>query len=302
MTEQKKQVYPVVDIIKLLFAFLIVLMHAELLNPSIVIEYRLQITVFALIVPFFFVSAGFFLGKRIDGTNDNIQIIKITLIRYLKLYLIFGGWYLTVNLLKAGLIDKDKQTIIHLFHQLIVETPGGGIWFVYTLVWCVLILYAIKGNKSKCIIIWLVFATIYLLGAYFFSKQLDNSEVRRIYNMMFLSEHNLMFYGVFFFGGFLLGANSIYERIKKWKYIYILIIVIYLLFGLLLYDWNDLFQVVVFSIMKAASVFSLFGLAILKSDDTSINISIIRKISTVLYFTHWNFIYVVIFLRERVEL
>lgn len=48
----KKNIYQWIDVFKLIFATLIILMHADMLNGK-GFELRIQTTVFALAVPFF---------------------------------------------------------------------------------------------------------------------------------------------------------------------------------------------------------------------------------------------------------
>ena len=99
-----------IDLCKFVFAVMIVLMHADLLS-GIRNGYRIQITLFALAVPFFFVTSGYFLGlklNKVDNTLDQKVIVKSSLKRFLRLYLLFGGWYFICDVIKTVAISHNK--------------------------------------------------------------------------------------------------------------------------------------------------------------------------------------------------
>ena len=303
----KREYYPVIDVCKFIFAIMIVLMHADLLDQNINVAYRLQITVFALIVPYFFVSSGFFIGsKNGNDFNKNLNNIIKSGKRYIRLYLIFGGWYFFINLLKTAILDHDLiHSILPSLHKLLVETPGGGIWFVYTLIWCVGILFFCykTHNPDKSILISAIFCFfLFLFGAFLFAKPFNDSFIRKAYDKVLLSEHNVLFYGIYFFVGYLVGLKCfVKNEIKLLRLLMGMIVVTYIIYGLFFYDWNNVLTSVFFSLFKLVATLSIFVLALhFKSKTPQTNF--IRKMSTVIYFTHWNIIYVEILLKNLVSI
>ena len=294
--------YPLIDIIKFVFAIMIVLMHADFLDQTIVVEYRIQITVFALIVPFFFVASGFFIGVKFgDDVEENNKIITTSLKRYVRLFAIFGGWYFVINILKSIIIDHDLiKNLPHIIHQLLVETPGGGIWYVYTLIWCVVILYFCNKASSfdKNIKITLVvFFILFLFGAFFFARPLKETPVRELYDRVLLTDRNVLFYGIYFFSGFMV-SRCCFKRNAMRVIFLISVVVFFIIYGLLFYDWNSIPESIVFAILKLLAVLAIFLLG-LQLDSANLHTKQVRQMSTVIYFTHWNFIYFVVFAKNH---
>ncbi|WP_295093491.1 acyltransferase family protein [Ruminococcus sp.] len=308
----KNKSYPLIDLFKLVFACMVVVLHAELLNPKVELEYRIQITIFALIVPFFFVCSGFFLGGK-NSKLDNSEIINKTIIKalkkYLKLYLLWGGWYFCLNLIKMVLIDKQLiKKLPFYIHQLLVEGSGGGTWYLYTLIWCVgilLLLHMIKDSKA----LWALSAILillYVLGPLLFSEYFKTCKVCTLYKSIFISDKNIFFFGMYFFCGYLLGYYDILkfmQSIKKRIIIYIVIFyeIAYFLYGLLLYDYHSYIHLLVFPVLKAVAVFLLFILGLYNGSD-KYNNYLIRKLSTVVYFTHWTFVLAIMYINSYLSL
>lgn len=51
-----------IDLFKFIFSLMIVAMHANMLNPDNPLQYKIQLTVFSLAVPYFFICTGYFAG------------------------------------------------------------------------------------------------------------------------------------------------------------------------------------------------------------------------------------------------
>lgn len=71
-----KREYPGIDLLKFVFSLMIVAMHANILNPEIQFQYKLQLTVFALAVPFFFMSTGYFCFCEGGKTQNVIEFLE----------------------------------------------------------------------------------------------------------------------------------------------------------------------------------------------------------------------------------
>lgn len=300
----EKKVYPVIDILKFLFAIMIVVMHANILNTSQPFEYRLQLTLFALIVPFFFVSSGFFIGKKVKNKNKTQSadsIIKNVGKRFLKLYLIFGTWYFCINLAKELIIAHgDISTLINLLHTLAVESPGGGIWFIYTMLWGILILFflARSENIKVLVVSEISFFVFYLAGSVFFLNDFGDTEIRHVYEKILISNRNILFFGVYFFGGYLVGFSTKFQKLLYHPLFNIPVVFFYLIYGLFFYNWNDIAETLIFSVMKCVAVFLIFGCSLYQPKKNK-NTLTIRKYSTSIYFTHFSFVYLILFIQSK---
>lgn len=302
----KNNVYQWIDVFKLIFAALIVLMHADMLNGN-GFELRIQITVFALAVPFFFIATGFFVGNKLRITDDLVErqvITKRSIKKFLKLYLIFGSWYFLLDIVKLLIKHEDlAKGLFFLFHRCIVYTPGGGMWYVYTAIIGLSILVLLKC-KNKLVLLFFILSSItYMFGGFFFMDKYSNILMRRLYSSLFISDLNIIFFSVYLFGGILLGIyfNVIKNKINLMhsKLFLISIITLYIIYGLFLHNMDNNLSVFFFLTLKLISCFSIFILC-LNMKAFCADTTIIRQYSSSMYFIHWNFINLLLILRKYI--
>lgn len=257
-------------------------------------------------MPYFFIASGFFLGKKLSAQKkieEEKAAIAASLKKFVRLYIIFGGWYLFCNVAKALLVESNKlESIGILFHTLLVETPGGAIWYVYTLIWAMAILYIIRRKKTSFVLLSTVFFCTYLFGSVFFMKLYSNCFLQSLYRKYFLADRNLLFFGVYIFGGIALGYNG-FDKInmsRTQKITGVISFIIYIVYGLNRINFDSVLSTVLFAGIKCVACFLLFVL--------SLNIKIVtekalyyRSMSMVIYFTHWNFIYLFLIAKRVVN-
>ena len=246
------------------------------------------------------------MGKKLSA-QKKIEEEKATIVaslkKFVRLYIIFGGWYLFCNVTRALFAESNKlESIGILFHTLLVETPGGAIWYVYTLIWALVILLIIRRKKTSFILLSTVFFCTYLFGSVFFMKLYSNCFLQLLYRKYFLADRNLLFFGVYIFGGVALGYNG-FDKInmsRTQKITGVISFIIYIVYGLNRIDFDSVLGTVLFAGVKCAACFLLFVL--------SLNIKIVtekalyyRRMSMVIYFTHWNFIYLFLIAKRVVD-
>lgn len=86
--------YNCIDILKLIMAFFVIAIHSELSSITSGVCKDILNIIFALAVPYFFITSGFLLFRKTDINNwvgsDKIRILRY-LVKTLKLY---GAWSL----------------------------------------------------------------------------------------------------------------------------------------------------------------------------------------------------------------
>ena len=126
-----------------------------------------------------------------------------------------------------------------------------------------------------------------------------DSFLRNLYDMIFISDRNILFFGIYF----MIGAECAqkgeirHSNSSIWKYVFGL--VVYLIYGMLLYTRDFVLSTVIFSILKLIATYSLFRLA-QNINHISVDCHFLRKLSTVIFFTHYTL--VMIFVRIAVIL
>ena len=124
---QEKKDYQLVDILKFVFCLLIIGIHT-----GVTPDFAYGMALFRLGVPFFFVTSGFFLGKKVLTVNekDTFKTIKRYCLRLLKPFIVFTIidflFYFIIN------IPKGKtffECLTYKSLRLFVY-PGGALWYV----------------------------------------------------------------------------------------------------------------------------------------------------------------------------
>lgn len=192
--------YGAIDIAKLLFAFGVVGLHTGLF-----LEKRwgfyLHDIIFRLGVPFFFLSSGYFLGRKTTIENK-AQFLKKYIYKLIPLYLLWNAFYVPYGLIHYqcyshyALLDGIWRTLI--------GKSATVMWFVGCLIWCVVILLHIK-NEKKLPLITGIFAGLYVIGLFFntYNWLFTGSDIdflRQWLTNTFQSNSNFLFCGFYFVG------------------------------------------------------------------------------------------------------
>lgn len=147
--DEKKQYFPIVDLMKFFFALCIVFIHTGLFVESLG-GYYIESILLRLAVPYFFVCSGFFLGRKLekDDWKLNKSFVKRYILRIGKKLVFFEVISIIVNiaLIRHGggtIIDSAIQTI-----QSILFYPWGSLWYLQAvIIGIILLLPFIKRNQ-----------------------------------------------------------------------------------------------------------------------------------------------------------
>ena len=187
---QKKHLYTGLDIIKFIAAFLVTAIHIPLFKDvDFMLSYYFTTTICRLAVPFFFVSAGYFLADK----WANGKAVKQYILRLLKLY---GIW-----------------TLLYL-PQIIYQYRGNGLKF-WTTIKDFLYRFAVVGSYTQ---FWYFPALLAAVGVFYLLKSKAHISDRILVPVIVI----LYFLGVMgnSYYGFLIGKDNwitkIYENYFTW--------------------------------------------------------------------------------------
>lgn len=118
--------YSGLDVGKLFFSICVVAIHAELfLDISNFLYVNLNRYVFSVAVPFFFMCSGFLCEHKIRK-NKSGDRLKKNIAQLLKVYCIWGGIYVFLNIGKLYIQgDTLKNIISETVHNILIGKPGG---------------------------------------------------------------------------------------------------------------------------------------------------------------------------------
>lgn len=197
-------------------------------------------------------------------------------------------------MLKVFLKDgTEKATeILELIHHLLVESPGGAQWYTYSCIWMLLILLLFCRKEKYELILFGVFLFSYLFGSVFMLDYFKQFQFRVWYDMVFFSDRNIFHFGIYFMLGYVIAMiNKTGEFGKLHKFLLFAVLLIYIFFGLFLYNRSSIVLTFVFSCLKLIGVYCLFELT-LHIQWITFDTVILRKMSTAIYFTHYTLVYV----------
>ena len=121
-----KKDYQTVDLLKFLFCICIVSIHASFVPGQIFLR-----AIFRLGVPFFFVTSGFFLGKKlIADENDVWPTIKKYCLRLLKPFLVFSTITIIENLITGLLKGQPFLEAVGIQVWYLLVYPRGALWYL----------------------------------------------------------------------------------------------------------------------------------------------------------------------------
>lgn len=248
-----------------------------------------------LAVPFFFLCSGYFLGVKLYATK-NIREYRQTLRKYFKRLLIpFFVWGILniittwcVNFIHDIPLTESIPTTLHAF---LVSTPGGGLWYVETLLWmCVILMFSNKWLFHKCLFVFcaLMFV-VYPMMIIYSGHNATISIISEWYHKVFLSERNFVFQGLYFMLGLMISRLGIIncKNLIKTKYLICILFVCVVLLICNCYDTPLLFELYE-SLLIVVAVLSIFfiGFSCVPSWFDNKRSIKCRISSSVIYFTH----------------
>ena len=194
----------VLDFFRLFFAVCVVAIHTQALDglPQATAFWITQ-GVLRLAVPFFFVTSGFFLGRKIDGQGQEVlEVLSRYSRRLLVPLLLVGGANGALELLTRRLVDqKSLRYLAGHFIRHTLFYPYGAMWFVQACIVGAWMLYPFLKRKKTGLAL-LAGGALYgwalLCNTYYFlagAAGLDGAAAS--YLEWFLSARNGVFVGFF---------------------------------------------------------------------------------------------------------
>lgn len=200
--------YTGLDIFKLFFSVCIVAVHTYAVEPlPKILSFWITQGVFRLAVPFFFVTTGFLLGKRLNEKDKGPDFVIVSYIKKLLPPLICVGAVnglleLILQYLRRG---TDFGELFFLWVQHMLFYPYGAMWYVQACIVGLLLLrsFCFKPEKGAAASLNLaLFCGLPLYGwallcnnYYFVSQALGIDKYVDLYMSIFVSARNGLFLG-----------------------------------------------------------------------------------------------------------
>ena len=144
------ETFPVIDILKFLFAILIMCLHGQIFKGSQFGLYFEKIIV-RLAVPFFFASSGFFYGKKVYAGGALRPITQNYVSRLAVKLLIFETVAILTKIVCSIVLDHVSvmKTILKTI-QHILFYPLGALWYIQAVIVAIFLLVPLlKKNREQ---------------------------------------------------------------------------------------------------------------------------------------------------------
>lgn len=150
--KEPKQIYPAVDIAKFFFCLCIIALHAKGFRWLPEGYFVLDKGLFRLAVPFFFVTSGFFLGRKVmRSTQETLwNVFRNYCIHLLKILVIFESINLVLVIIRDVMREMSVSQIAVETIQKIIFHPYGSLWYIQASIIGALLVYPfVKYDKLK---------------------------------------------------------------------------------------------------------------------------------------------------------
>lgn len=291
----------ILDLVKFLMAICVVAIHT---NPLEHVESKMVLSVYdtvvSLAVPFFFLCSGYLAARKMNGdfnSRENAGIVKKTLMRILKMYLVWSliyfplavyGYRLSGSSVKDSIIDYIKGLVFVGEHY-----NSYPLWYLLSTVYAclfILIIYKLGGSHKTVVglgfaVVLIAFATSHLVA---FEGNLP--KVLDLYASVVrhTTINGRIFFGLFYFPfGMSLGKKEIPLPIA-------IILFAAGFIGRCIFI-DNIFISYIFLLMCSVGFFSLVLRVNLK--DSKVFFSL-RKSSTIVYLIHmyvWTAFYLLVY-------
>ena len=251
-------------------------------------------------VPFFFISSGFFFSRILENKDTMKSGIKHYSIRLLRPFAMWGSFYFVISFLEMILVDKTSiyTAIKYKLHLLLVESPGGGLWYVEALLWICLIVRFTYKNDENLRNYLIIGGILYLIQGTWNLEGLEFASIlKSMYFKVFLSERTFIFYGIYFFIGIFIALNM-KKMISSPIRLFLLQVILYVAFAVTNLKVDYIVIAMTSQLIKGFIAVNWFLIALNISNDSIPNCWLkynSRKVSTIIYFTHFTAIYFVKF-------
>lgn len=163
LTNEGRKYYKGYDVLKFIFAILIVAAHTRLFIEIPVLHYYFSILCSCAIPSFFAVSSYLFI-KKLDQVQDKNDANKVLYKTIKRLICIFCIWYL-IMFPMAYARFWETATLKESIYALLFSCSFNGYWFFKALIVNTFILFLCRRNKAT-LLLSIVALAIYLFWAY----------------------------------------------------------------------------------------------------------------------------------------
>lgn len=169
LSEKKEtQNFYAIDLAKFICAILVVSIHVPLGNYGIVKYFDHGVHYFArLAVPFFFMSTGFLLFRKIDQEEPNLKYIWKYCLKLFRLYcvwtIIYGYWIFKE---KYTIYSNSKYIAILFIRDFIFAGSYLHLWYLPATIFAVLIIAMLLYKKFRLKTILLLSSFFYCIGLF----------------------------------------------------------------------------------------------------------------------------------------
>lgn len=168
-----------IDCMKFFFAICVVAIHthpySNYTSTPFTVERILDILLLCA-VPFFFITTGYFIGKKLSSLfsdEKNESVLKYYLLKYLKLYLIWTIAYLPITLYYYMVISSQKSfglMLIDFLRGLILlgeHWNSWMLWYLLSMIYALIIFSLIRLLKGSFGVVYVISVVIFILSAVF---------------------------------------------------------------------------------------------------------------------------------------
>lgn len=214
--------FPAIDLLKFIFAILIMCLHGDLFDGSLHGLYFEKLIV-RLSVPFFFVASGFFYGRKIYREKALGPITKNYVSRLAVKLLVFEPISVLLHIVQ-NLFSTNQSVLVILLKaiQSILFYPQGALWYIQAVIVAILILvpFIKKGREDLALLTGLLLYPFALLcnRYYFLCEGTAVGYVVTIYMRLFISARNGVFIGLLYvsMGVFMAKKWDFLKQIETW--------------------------------------------------------------------------------------
>lgn len=220
--------YNAVDVARVIAAFLVICVHTDpLLSYSTDGNYFLVSVVARLAVPFFFVTSGFFFGKKLHenrSLKDDLMVLFPVLKRLAIIYIAWMLIYLPLQFLAWIRSDEPWTYWLTFVQKSIFEGSYYTLWYLTGLIFAIAFSYVLfKLFRPKIVLFFtlILFLIGTLLQSYYDLWQMET--LFSTYHAIFLTTRNGLFFGSFFVSLGIFMTQSKFELSQKLNIVWFLL-------------------------------------------------------------------------------
>lgn len=304
LTTLKKTNYNSIDLVKLICAILVVMIHIEPFGThdsgSVfnLLNYGIQNYLARIAVPFFFVCSGFFLYKKTKLNEFDFEPTKKYAIKLLKFYIIWTLVYFPISF--WGMLKNEKGFVYAFFSYIrdcIFTGSYAQLWYLPATIFSVLLISFLLAKKVKpktILICAFVFYLIGLLAQSWFGLMLPLKEIApTIWSMLLIVKKIIsttrdgLFFGFIFVSIGMLFAFYDFKITKRKSLVLFIISMVLMFFEAVFvkyYDFSRGTDMYLFAV--PSTIFLFMFVKELKLPDNGIY-KVFRSLSTLVFFSHF---------------